>query len=131
QVKMLDFGLARHWRAGEAESTDSMTRQGAGTLPYMAPEQFSGAADTRSDIWAAGVVLYEMASGRRCFSGENFAMVMEAILDRDPAGPASLNPGIGVGVDRVILKALAKDPARRYQSADALAAALDSLRGSS
>jgi len=131
QVKLLDFGLARHWRPGEAESTDSMTRQGAGTLPYMAPEQFSGTGDVRSDIWAAGVVLYEMATGRRCFAAASLANVMEAILHREPVTPAAVNPAISPGLDHVIMKTLTKDPARRYQSADALAAALDSLRGSS
>jgi tetratricopeptide (TPR) repeat protein/predicted Ser/Thr protein kinase len=131
QVKILDFGLARRWRAGDAESTDSMSRLGAGTLPYMAPEQFSGTVDVRSDIWAAGAVLYEMATGRRCFPEPTLATAMEAILRRDPLPPAAVNPGISPEVDRVIMKALAKDPARRFHSADALAAALDTLRGSS
>ncbi len=130
QVKILDFGLARRWRASDAESTDSMSRLGAGTLPYMAPEQFSGTADVRSDIWAAGTVLYEMATGRRCFSEPTPAAAMEAILHRVPLPPASVNPGISPGVDRVIMKALAKEPARRFHSADALAAGLESLRGS-
>ena len=132
QVKVLDFGLARRWRVGDAESTDSLTRQTSGTLPYMAPEQFrGGAVDLRSDIWAAGVVLYEMATGRRCFDEPSLATLMEAILRREPLPPASVNCAISPGMDRLIRKALEKDPARRFQSAEALAAALESLQGSS
>jgi tetratricopeptide (TPR) repeat protein len=132
QVKVLDFGLARRWRVGDAESTDSLTRQGAGTLPYMAPEQFrDGAVDLRSDIWAAGVVLYEMATGRRCFDEPSLATLMEAILRREPLPPASVNRAISPGLDRLIRKALEKEPARRFQSAEALSAALESLRASS
>jgi tetratricopeptide (TPR) repeat protein len=130
QVKILDFGLARRLRADEAESTESLTRQGTGTLPYMAPEQFRGKVDVRSDLWAVGTVLYEMATGRRCFTEPDLATLMEAILHHEPASPASLNRDISPGVDRLIMKALAKDPARRFQSADALAAALESLQGS-
>jgi eukaryotic-like serine/threonine-protein kinase len=70
----------------------------------MAPEQFSGGADVRSDIWAAGAVLYGMATGRRCFCGARLPAVMEAILRRDPATPAPVNPGVSPGVDRVILQ---------------------------
>lgn len=132
QVKILDFGLARRLRADEAESTDTLSSQGGGTLPYVAPEQFrSGAADVRSDIWSAGAVLYETATGRRCFPEANVANLVESILHRDPAPLATLNPAISPGIDRLIMKALAKDPARRFQSADALAASLETLRGSS
>lgn len=131
QVKILDFGLARRWRAGDAESTESLTKQGAGTLPYMAPEQFKGTVDARSDVWAAGTVLYEMATGRRCFPEASLATVMEAILHRDPSPPGEVNPSISPAVEGVIMKALAKDTARRFHSAEALAAALETLRGSS
>ncbi len=131
QVKMLDFGLARRLLADEKESTETLTKQGAGTMPYMAPEQFSGSVDARSDIWAAGTVLYEMATGKRCFPDVSLATLMESILHRDPTPPASVNASISQAVDRVIMRALAKNPARRFHSADALGAALESLRGSS
>jgi tetratricopeptide (TPR) repeat protein len=131
QVKILDFGLARRLRIDEAESTESLTKHGAGTLPYMAPEQFRGSADARSDIWAAGTVLYEMATGRRCFGEPTLAALMEAIMHRDPVPPSAINANLSPGVEHVIMRALAKDPARRFHSADALAASLESLRRSS
>ncbi|MGC2322983.1 MAG: protein kinase [Terriglobales bacterium] len=116
-MKVLDFGLARRWRVGDAESTDSLTRQGAGTLPYMAPEQFRDAAvDLRSDIWAAGVVLYEMATGRRCFNEPSLATLMEAILRREPLPPASVNRAISPGLDRLCRNSCFCTAGRKWKS---------------
>ncbi|CAN5836950.1 hypothetical protein BH24ACI4_BH24ACI4_27800 [soil metagenome] len=131
-VKLLDFGLAKAV-APEVEAADvtasldltAMTAPGTvlGTLPYMAPEQVEGrAADARSDIFALGAVMYEMATGRRAFTGESPAAMASAILASQPpaleASPA---------LDRIIRGCLAKDPDRRWQSAHDVAMQLAAL----
>ncbi len=99
-----------------------------GTLPYMSPEQLRGeGADSRSDIWAAGAVLYEMATGQRAFPEANSALLCNAILMKDPEPPSSLNPKISPGLENVILKALAKEPGHRYQTARELGVDLDRI----
>ena len=97
-----------------------------GTLPYMAPEQLEGASgDERTDIWAFGAVLYEMASGSRAFRGDSQASLIAAILNRDPEPLASVQPNVPADLDRLIRKCLAKDPDARWQSASDVA---DELR---
>ena len=123
QLKILDFGLAElvdpMIDVGAAETvTLSMTL--TGTLPYMAPEQFDGICDQRSDLWAVGVVLYEMATGQRPFPEAQLQHLKDAILHKEPARPVVLNPAISPGLERVILRALEKDPKRRYQTAKEL-----------
>jgi serine/threonine protein kinase/tetratricopeptide (TPR) repeat protein len=135
RVKILDFGLARivHGEAGPAAVTESLTETGlvAGTLPYMAPEQLLGSSlDPRTDIWAAGCVLYEMASGRRPFLGSGTALT-DAILHQAPAPPVKLNPLLPWALEAVILKCLEKDPENRYQSARELAVDLRRLTSAS
>jgi eukaryotic-like serine/threonine-protein kinase len=129
RLKILDFGLARLIpRASELGMTATMTGQQetSGTLPYMAPEQLSGeVADARSDIWAAGAVLYEMSTGKRAFQQALPALLINAILNQTPEPASRLNPSVPAVLDEVILKALAHDPARRYQSASELGADLD------
>jgi len=132
-LKILDFGLARlDERAGNPDaSTTSVTQssqQITGTLPYMAPEQLRGEpADVRSDIWATGAVLYEMATGRRPFP-ENGPMLIDAILNAQPTPPHELNRHTPAGLENIILKALDKTPALRYQSAGELRVDLERLQ---
>lgn len=98
--------------------------RGGGTLPYMAPEQLlGGRLDARTDIWAAGCVLYEMATGRRPFAGSGPALT-EGILHGAPPAIAKLNPEISGALGQVIQKCLDKNAARRYQSARQIAADL-------
>jgi len=125
RLKILDFGLATLRRPERADaSTVSMTetRGLAGTLPYMAPEQLRGEkADARSDIFSAGVVLYEMATGRR-----PFAQPADTLLNPPPA-PSAANKKVSAGLEGIILKALDKEPERRYQSSREVAVDLERL----
>jgi serine/threonine protein kinase len=132
-VKVLDFGLAK-MTGPEAEealgsdvSTQARTREGAvmGTLPYMAPEQISGRpVDHRSDIFSLGVLLYEMATGRRPFEGQSSAELGSAILRDTPPPPSELRGDLREALSRVIARCLEKDPDSRFQSVRALLGAL-------
>jgi tetratricopeptide (TPR) repeat protein len=125
RLKILDFGLAIILR-GEVSRTAvteslSETKAMTGTLPYMAPEQLlGGRLDARTDIWAVGCVLYEMATGRRPFLGSGPTLT-DAILHESPPTISKLNPKISAELDVVIQKCLDKDPAKRYQSAREIA----------
>jgi hypothetical protein len=132
RVKILDFGLAARLQEQQAadatRSKLSFAEQGVvvGTLHYMAPEILRGEpASARSDIWALGVVLYEMAAGELPFQGQTGFEVSAAIL-REP--PAPLSPHIPDGLRSTVLRCLAKDPAQRYQSASEVRAALEILQ---
>jgi eukaryotic-like serine/threonine-protein kinase len=129
RLKILDFGLAQLVpRANDNDVTVSMTRTPdlAGTLPYMAPEQLRGeTADARTDIWAAGAVLYEMATGKGPFSQPSTPLVINAILNTNPVPPRNTNPKITSGLNGIISKALQKDASRRYQTALELRADLE------
>ena len=131
RLKILDFGLAQLIEIEtEISRTMSLTtsQQISGTLPYMAPEQLRGEpADARVDIWAAGAVLYEMATGKRPFPETNGPLLIDAILNRNPISPHTLNPTVSPGLENIILKALEKDPAQRYATATELAADLERL----
>lgn len=135
QVKLLDFGLATGMAdADSTEATISVTGPGlaVGTVPYMSPEQVRGeTVDARSDIWAAGAVLYEMATGQRPFTEKNQVALVGAILHRSPARPCELNPDISAGLEAIIMRALEKEPAQRFQSAGELLAALEQAQLSS
>ena len=121
RLKILDFGLAYLLKtesetAVTAPLTD--TYSDAGTLPYMAPEQIKGQKpDVRADVWSAGAVLYEMSTGKRPFGELVGTQLIAAIIEQTPAAPRDANPKISEGLERVILRALQKDPRERYQSA--------------
>ena len=100
-----------------------------GTTDYMSPEQARGQeVDARTDIWALGVVLYEMVAGRRPFTGSSRSDVLVAILDREPAPLARVNPQVPAELQRIVGKALRKDPERRYQVMKDLLLDLEALR---
>jgi serine/threonine-protein kinase len=127
---VLDFGLAHLEESGRNPSQDGLV---AGTAAYMSPEQARGEAGARepaTDIYSLGATLYEMATGRAPFEGAGFAQTLEQVLYREPPSPRSLAPSIPRGVETVILKAMDKDPRRRYATARALSEDLDlCLRG--
>ncbi len=134
-VKVLDFGLAKLKVSGNVGSnsfttvTDvPLTGEGVllGTIPYMAPEQLDGRPiDHRADIFAFGGIVYEMATGGRAFAGSSQASLIAAILDREPE-PMSAGPALApAGLERLVLKCLAKDPDLRWQAASDIA---DELR---
>jgi eukaryotic-like serine/threonine-protein kinase len=136
RVKVLDFGLAKRLTDDQLVDVTTVTRQTltavgtvAGTLAYMAPEQLRGQpADARSDIWALGVVLYEMTGGRRPFEGKTGFEVTSAILTvAPPPLPASVPAPLAAVVDRC----LAKDPDARYQRAAEVDAALEAVQAGS
>jgi serine/threonine-protein kinase len=131
RLKVLDFGLARLIKTeAEADLTASIAKleDTMGTLPYMAPEQLRGeTTDARSDIWSAGAVLYEMATGRRPFPESHGPLLINAILNREPEPPRKWNREISPGLENVILKALDKDPQHRYQSMRELCIDLERL----
>jgi Tol biopolymer transport system component len=140
RVKILDFGLAKLTGAaveeeGKTAATAAQpTSPGAvlGTVGYMAPEQVrGGAVDARTDIFAFGVVLYEMLSGRRAFEGESPADTMSAILREDPPEPSTEQARPPAAIDRIVRRCLEKEPAQRFQSARDLAFALEAVAGSS
>ena len=129
RLKILDFGLAQFTaRASELGLTATLTQpQGntSGTLPYMSPEQLSGKpTDQRTDIWGAGAVLYEIATGKRPFPQLLPALVIDAILNRPPDSLADRAPELPLHVRRAIMRALSRDPADRQHSAEELAADL-------
>ncbi len=131
RLKILDFGLAQFVRqATDVGLTASVadTDTVSGTLPYMSPEQLRGEVnDQRTDIWAAGAVLYEFATGRRPFAGTQVPLLIDGILNKTPEMPSVLNPLISPGLEMAIIKCLDKDPERRYQSAKELRVDLERL----
>jgi len=128
-AKLLDFGLAKLKQAvvpANAQlsdlptANDPLTAQGAivGTLQYMTPEQLEGKEiDARTDIFAFGTVVYEMATGKRAFEGKSQASLIAAILERDPPPMSSLQPMTPPALDRMVKKCLAKEPEKRWQAA--------------
>jgi eukaryotic-like serine/threonine-protein kinase len=130
-TKLLDFGLAKLAQEVAPAIPDSqlptmksaITGEGTilGTLQYMAPEQVEAKeVDTRTDIFAFGAVIYEMATGRKAFEGKTSASVMAKIMEAEPPSMASLTPMTPPALDRVVKRCLAKDPDRRWQTASDL-----------
>ncbi|MBA3453681.1 MAG: serine/threonine protein kinase, partial [Deltaproteobacteria bacterium] len=126
-AKVLDFGIAK-LAPGLSNAMSPRTRTGAllGTPAYMAPEQISGAenVDARTDLYAAGIVLFEAVTGRTPFHGDTLYDLMRAHLEQAPPSPRSLRPDLPLAIERVILRALEKDPAHRFQSAAEMTHAL-------
>jgi eukaryotic-like serine/threonine-protein kinase len=128
-VKLLDFGLARPEVKASLDSMDRLTHANAvlGTPGYMAPEMITGdPVDARTDLFAAGAILFEMLSGRRAFTGNTVTAVLHATLTEQP--PALAGSATVAAVDRVIRRALAKKPDARPPSADAMAEQLNAMR---
>lgn len=115
KVKVMDFGISR---VVDAPSAMTTTSQVIGTASYLSPEQARGQnVDIRSDIYAAGCVLYEAITGQPPFEGESALSVAYQHVQEDPIPPSHLNELVSAGLDAVVLKAMAKDPGDRYQSA--------------
>jgi serine/threonine-protein kinase len=113
-IKIVDFGLAK--LTGDAD----MTRTGTtlGTVAYMSPEQArGGAVDARTDVWALGVVLYEMLAGTRPFTGSDEIAVLASVLEDTPRPLNRVRAGLPPSVERIVARALDRNPAARYPSA--------------
>ena len=136
QVKILDFGLAKLARDKVGTSTDSsledsLTQVGVipGTAVYMSPEQArSEDLDVRSDIFSFGVVLYEMATGKKPFTGSNVVTTLHAVIHTKPASPLSLNPDLPTELGGIVGRAMEKDRDKRYQNASEMKADLQRLK---
>jgi eukaryotic-like serine/threonine-protein kinase len=135
--RCLDFGLARRVTSEElmegrtlTQDTLVMPGQVAGTLAYMAPEQLRGQpADERSDVWALGVVLHEMAAGERPFKGDTAFELSSSILNQPPAPlPTTMKGAPPALLRSVIERCLEKDPSQRYQKAGEVRAALEAVQ---
>jgi hypothetical protein len=139
-LKILDFGLAKVVPAplGDVDAKETLTRHGTqagtllGTLEYMSPEQASGRpVDGRTDQFAAGLVLAEMATGRPLFRRETPAEVLAAVIEREPEPLRQLRPDVPEALEALVSRCLQKDPARRFARTDELAAELAALAGRS
>ena len=115
-VKVMDFGIARAMHDGQAAMTQ--TAAVIGTAQYLSPEQARGeGVDARSDVYAAGCVLFELITGEPPFTGDSPVAVAYQHVREDPKAPSAVNPAVSPELDAIVLKALAKGPANRYQSA--------------
>ena len=144
QIKILDFGLAKLTEAyflvpeiagasafTTAPSMESLTNPGTtpGTVAYMSPEQLRGEPiDARSDLFSFGCVMYEMATKRRAFEGETYPAIIHSILHSNPVDAAAVNRNVPPQLDRIISKALQKDPGTRFASAAEMRTQLGDLR---
>jgi Tol biopolymer transport system component len=136
-AKLLDFGLAKRFETGAGDTaavtvSRELTAAGTilGTVPYMAPEQVEGGpVDARTDLFALGSVLREMATGRRAFDAPTGPALIAAILAVELPPIASLRPGVPPSLDRLVRECLRKDPSQRWQSAQDAALVLDGIAG--
>jgi len=118
RVKLTDFGVARVNDPDRTQSDKTQAGTVMGTPSYMSPEQVNGAPlDRRTDVWSAGVILYEFLCGQKPFAASGAWAIAKKVLSEDPPAPSSLNPGLSPLFDAVIAKALAKDVNKRYESA--------------
>jgi serine/threonine protein kinase len=123
-VKLMDFGIAQRGDQGDLTKTNTTV----GSYAYMSPEQIKGEpVDGRSDLYAVGVSLYEMVTGQKPFPSDTAFSTMQAHLQTAPRPPIELRPDLPPALSQLILMAVAKDPAARFQTADAFAAALKSV----
>jgi len=132
-AKVLDFGLAKLSTGPSSEHEQQLTSPGlvVGTLAYMSPEQARGEElDERTDIFSMGAVMYEMATGKTPFPGATTALVMDAILNREPMPPRSLNPAVPADLERIVDRCLEKDRRQRYQHVGQLCEELKTLKRS-
>jgi serine/threonine-protein kinase len=126
-VQVMDFGIARSLQAKEVTEAGHIV----GTPHYMSPEQAQGrTGDERSDVYSLGCILYEMATGHRPFEADTLEGLIHHHIEENPRAPSELNPGIPLDLEALILKALEKDPMRRFQSAGDLRQSLDEAAGS-
>jgi eukaryotic-like serine/threonine-protein kinase len=122
-VKLMDFGIARM----KADRQLTQTGSTVGSLFYMSPEQIQGGTpDPRSDLYSVGITMYEMVTGRRPFVGDSDFSIMSAHMQQRPTAPIEVIPGVPAALNDLILMAIEKDPAARFQSAGAFRAALGS-----
>lgn len=142
QAKIMDFGLAKlapvadenkDYSSLQTEDgkADALTNPGmtVGTVAYMSPEQAKAQdLDPRTDLFSLGLVLYELATGKRAFSGNSNAMIFDAILNKQPTSPLRLNPELPIEFERIVEKALEKDRDVRYQTSAELRADLKRLK---
>src|SRR5580698_2887763 len=115
-VKVMDFGIAR--AMSDAQSTMTQTAQVIGTAQYLSPEQARGErVDSRSDLYSAGCLLYELLTGRPPFTGDSPVAIAYQHVRENPIPPSRVDPDVPVWADAIVLKAMAKSPADRYQTA--------------
>jgi len=126
EVKLMDFGIARM-----TEAKDAMTQAGliVGTPHYMSPEQVQGRQlDARSDVYAMGVLMYEMLAGRRPFESTALTGILTAHITETPKPLVEVRPEVGERISAIVMRCLAKDPKARYADAGALLADLDAVQ---
>lgn len=126
-ARVLDFGVAK------AVGRSSVTREGElkGKLPYMAPEQVrrGGSVTRRTDVYAAGVVLWEALAGKRLFDGDGEAQIMAAVLDGPEGPPSEVEGSVPRALDEIAMKALSRDPSKRFDTAEDMARAIEHAMG--
>jgi len=125
EVKIVDFGVAK---SGLEPGEETGAGQLKGKAPYMSPEQASGhEIDARSDVFAAGVMLFELTTGKRLFKGSSEFETLKLIVDKEYPRPSDVRPGYPPGLERIVMRALEKDRERRYQSAREMQAELEAF----
>src|SRR4030095_5543834 len=126
-IKLMDFGIAR----SNVDLGMTTTGTTLGSLAYMSPEQVKcEPVDARSDLYSVGISFYEMVTGQRPFQSDSNFSIMQAHLQESPTLPIEGRPDLPVGISEIIMMAMEKDPAKRFQSADAFANALRTVAGS-
>ena len=123
-VKVTDFGIAR-----VMSKSNTLTKEALGSVHYISPEQAKGGrVDSRSDIYSLGVVMYEMMTGRPPYDGESPVAVAIQHINGKPQMPSTLNPNIPGGLEQIIIKSMAQEPAKRYPTATAMLVDMDEFR---